>query len=113
MRPVGMACNLRFLPRRQPGIDIAQHFRGFGLEPRDVVLDVERGVVPHVAQFGDLPIERGDLFFEIQKGCHAESLGGWRFDVNSRRTELQDRKSTRLNLPSLMPLSSSVLCLTN
>src|SRR3546814_2585697 len=27
MRPVGMACNLRFLRRRQPGIDIAQHFR--------------------------------------------------------------------------------------
>src|SRR3546814_2132151 len=32
MRPVGMACNLRFLPRRQPGIDIAQHFRGFRSE---------------------------------------------------------------------------------
>src|SRR3546814_11158426 len=85
-----------------------------------------RSVVVHFAQFGNLRIERGDLFFEVQKGCHAESLGRRLRKVNaihaSERMPLvdqldeaaavdmrvnfgrrdvgvaeQDRKSTRLN----------------
>jgi hypothetical protein len=73
MRSVWVTRNLRLLPGRQLRIDIAQQFRGLVLQPCDIIIDVERGVVPHFAQFGNLPIERGDLFFEVQKGCHGGS----------------------------------------
>src|SRR3546814_10770818 len=105
MRAVGMTRDLRLLPRRQLAIDFAQQFRGFILEPRDVVIDVERRVVAHFAQFGNLPIERGDLFFEVQKGCHAESLGRRLRKVNARSEEHTSE------LQSLMRISYAVFCL--
>ena len=70
----------------QLGIDIAQHLRGLVLKPGDVAIDIERRIVPHFAQFGNLAIERRDLFFEVQKGYHRGALGRWRLKVNAGRT---------------------------
>ena len=74
MRPLRMARDLRLLPRRQLGVEVAQRLRRLGLEPVDLVGDVG-GVAArlHGAQFLDLLFEFGDRLFEIEIGAHRVS----------------------------------------
>ena len=41
VRPVGVARDLRLLPRRQLGISVAKQLVGLGLEPADLRIDID------------------------------------------------------------------------
>ena len=63
-----VARNLRNLPRRELGVDILGQRLAFLLQPADLVGDIERGIVLHIAQLLDLVLQLGDRLLEIQKG---------------------------------------------
>jgi hypothetical protein len=64
-----VARDLRLLPRRQPGIGVAHQFVRFGLQPRDLRIDIER-TVGRLAQFVDSALQLGDGFFKVEKTWH-------------------------------------------
>jgi hypothetical protein len=70
VRPLRMAGDLRFLPRRELGIGIAQQLVGFGLELRDLSLDVHRARIRGFAQLGDPALQFLDGLFEFEEGDH-------------------------------------------
>ena len=71
MRPLRMAGDLRLLPRRQLGVEVAQRLRRLGFEPADVVGDVGRVAAGlHRAQFLDLGLELGHRFFKVEIAAH-------------------------------------------
>ena len=75
MRPLRMARDLRLLPGRQLGVEIAKLLRGFGLEPGDLVGDVGRVVAGlHRAQFLGLGLKFGHRLFEIEITAHLRKM---------------------------------------
>ena len=85
MRPLGMARDLRLLPRRQLGIGVAQQLARLGLEPVDLGVDVESAAARGLAQLGDAGLELGDRLFEIEIGQHCGArVGRLRLRVNDR-----------------------------
>ena len=71
VRPLRMARDLRDLPRRQLGVDFLGQLLAFFLQARDLLGDVERGIVLHEAQLVDLRFELGDRLLEFEKsGLH-------------------------------------------
>ena len=75
MRPLGMARDLRLLPRRQLGIGVAQQLGRLGLEPADLGVDVDVAAARRLAQLGDAGLELGDRLFEIEVGRHGRGAG--------------------------------------
>src|SRR5260370_740490 len=73
-RAVGMACNLRLLPGRQPGVGIDQRLLRLLLQPRDLFGDRYRAVVLDVEglEVGHLALELGDRLLEIEIGANGE-----------------------------------------
>src|SRR5215212_6189436 len=70
-KPLRMAGDLRLLPRRQLGIEVAQRLRGLGFKPADIVGYigcVARGL--HRAQFLDLGLKLGHRLFKVEIGAH-------------------------------------------
>ncbi len=70
VRPLGMSRHLHLLPRGQPRIGLAQEPRGAGLEPADLVGDVEIAGGRQMAQLFDLAVELADWPLEIEKMAH-------------------------------------------
>jgi hypothetical protein len=70
VRPLRMTRDLRLLPGRQPGIGVAQHAFGLGLQLVDLGIDVDRAGLRSFAQFGNARFQFRERFFEIQERCH-------------------------------------------
>ena len=68
VRPLRMARDLRDLPRRELGVDVARELLALLREARDLVGDVDRGVLVDVAQLVDLLLQLGDRLLEIEEG---------------------------------------------
>ena len=77
MRPVRVAGNLRFLPRRQLCVRIPQQLTRLAFEASDLGVDVDIGAVRRFPQLGDARFELGDGLFEVVLGLHSRGrLGG-------------------------------------
>ena len=74
MGTVGVARDLGLLPRGQLGIGLAQQTVRLGLQPRDLLGDVDLAIVREVAQFLDLAFEFRDRLFEIEEVVHGGSV---------------------------------------
>src|SRR5207244_12156484 len=73
--PLRMASDLRHLPGRQLAVDVL----GEGLaalgEPLDLLGDVDRGIVRHVAQLLDALLQLGDRLLEFEeRGLHRRAI---------------------------------------
>ncbi len=82
MRPLRVARDQGFLPRRQVGVEIAQRLRGLVLDPRNLIADIAAGRRQR-AQFVDLGVEFGDRLFKIEIAAH-----GIRHQFNIRTNPL-------------------------
>ena len=69
MRPLRMTRDLRFLPRRQVGVEVFQRLRRLVLDARNLLADVAAAGSER-AQFIDLGIELGDGLFKIEITAH-------------------------------------------
>jgi hypothetical protein len=65
--PLRMARDLRHLPRRQAGIDVLGEEQALLAQPVDLLGDVDRRLVLHVAQLVDLGLELGDRLLEVEE----------------------------------------------
>ena len=71
MRALGMAGDLRLLPRRQLGIGFLQGFARLGLELGEFLFDRDRALLGGERfQLGDLALQLGDGLFEIEISTH-------------------------------------------
>ena len=71
MRALGMAGDLRLLPRRQLGIGLLQGLARLGLELGELLLDRDRALLGGKRlQLGDLAFKLGDRLFEIEISAH-------------------------------------------
>jgi Zn-dependent protease len=74
VRPRRMARHLRLLPRRQPGIGVAQQLRGVGLELLDLGRDIDTGATAawgrRRLQLLDPRFQLGDRLLEFQERNH-------------------------------------------
>src|SRR6185295_5003816 len=64
-------------PRAQLAVDVARELLALLGEPRDLVGNVDRGVLVHVAQLVDLLLQLGDRLLEIEERLldrHAQIL---------------------------------------
>src|SRR2546426_8243398 len=75
VRPLRMARHLRHLPGRQLAVDVlGKRLAALG-EPLDLLRDVDRGVVRHVAQLLDALLELGDRLLEFEeRGLHRRAI---------------------------------------
>jgi hypothetical protein len=68
MRPLRLARDLGLLPGRELGISLAQQPLGAGLEPADLVRQVElAAAAAQVAQLLDLAFQLADRFLEVEQ----------------------------------------------
>jgi hypothetical protein len=67
VRTLGVACHLRNLPRMQLAVDLLGERVALLLQPADLLGDVQRRVVLHVAQLLDLRLQLGDGLLELEK----------------------------------------------
>ena len=67
VRPLRMAGDQHFLPRRQLGIGGAQQALHLLLHPAYFIGDIEGAAVRQMAQFFDLAFEFGNRFFEFEE----------------------------------------------
>ena len=76
--PLRMPRHLGDLPRGELAVDLLRELLALLGEPRDLVGDVDRGVLVHEAQLVDLLLQLGDRLFEFEKGLlhGAAALGG-------------------------------------
>ena len=65
--PLRVTRHLRDLPRVQLAVDFLRQRLALLLQARDLLGDVERGIVLHEAQLLDLGLELGDRLLEIEK----------------------------------------------
>ena len=86
MRSLGMASDLRLLPRSQLRVGIAEELVGLGLEPADLRVDVDRAVARRLAQLGNARLQFGDRLFEVQIGEHVSGAGRTKPRQSSTRT---------------------------
>ena len=71
MGPLGMAGDLRLLPRRELGIEVLERLRRLGLQAGDLLADCGRAVAGlQRAQFLELGLELGHRLFEIEIAAH-------------------------------------------
>ncbi len=63
-----MPCELGDLPRGEIGENAGRELAALGLQPVDLILDVDLGLLGDVLQLLDLRFELGDGLFEIQEG---------------------------------------------
>ena len=73
MRPLRMPRHLRFLPRRQPGIEFLERLRRLAFDAGDLVGD-GLAVAVERAQFVDLGLKFGHRFFEVEVATHRWEL---------------------------------------
>src|SRR6266513_3758050 len=64
---VGMARELRDLPGSEAGKDAHRQLPALGLQPPDLILDVEFGIRADVLELLDLRFELGDRLFEVEE----------------------------------------------
>ena len=62
-----MARDLRDLPRGQLAVDLLGELLALLVQPRDLVGDVDRRILVHVAQLVDLRLQLGDRLLEIEE----------------------------------------------
>ncbi len=75
MRPCRMTRHLRFLPRRQIGIDILERLERFFLQLGDFLVKRDRWPVSsNIAQFRNLAFQFRHRFFKIKIGTHAQTF---------------------------------------
>jgi hypothetical protein len=68
MRPPGLARDLGFLPGRELGIGLPQQPFGAGLEPTDLLRQVElAAAAAQVAQLLDLAFQLADGFLKLEQ----------------------------------------------
>ena len=65
--PVRVARELGDLPGRETGEDAHRELPALGLQPADLVLDVDFAVRSHVPELLDLRFELGDRLFEVEE----------------------------------------------
>ncbi len=71
MRPIGMAGDLRLLPRRELGIEFLERLRCLGLQPGDFLADGGRAVARlECTQLVDLGLDLGHWLFKIEIAAH-------------------------------------------
>ena len=111
MRPLRMAGDQGFLPRRQVVIEVAERLRGLVLDPRNLFADVAAGG-RQCAQFVDLGVEFGDWLFEIKVAAHVI-----RHQINIKRNALGGeadlgcvKKSSIFNRLSSIPRKTETGC---
>ncbi len=73
MRPLRMPRHLRFLPRRQSGIEFLERLRRLAFDAGDLVGD-GLAVAVERAQFVDLGLKFGHRFFEVEVATHHGEL---------------------------------------
>ncbi len=66
-----MARHQHLLPRAELAVGLAQQPLGLGLQPPNLVGDVEIAVIAEMAQLLDLGFQLGDWLFEIEEGPHS------------------------------------------
>ena len=78
VRALGVARDLRDLPRAEAGVDVLGELQALLAQPFDLVGDVDGRLVLHVAQFVDLALELGDWLLELQEMsfAHGRSPSG-------------------------------------
>ena len=82
VRPLRMARDLRDLPRRQLAVDVLRELLALLGEPRDLVADVDGGVVVDEAQLVDLRLQLADRLLEVEERLLERACGLPRCDVS-------------------------------
>ncbi len=68
VRALRMPRDLRDLPRRELAVDVLGELLALLGEPGDLIGDVDRGILVHVAKLLDLGLQLGDRLLEIEEG---------------------------------------------
>src|SRR5437899_12175134 len=95
--PLRMARDLRHLPGRQLAVDVlGERLAALG-EPLDLLRDVDRGIVGHVAQLLDALLQLGDRLLEFEeRGLHRRAILADRLAVSILpATDRASAKGTR------------------
>ena len=84
VRSLGMARDLRLLPRRQFRISVGEQLRRLGLELVDFGLDVDLAAVGGFLELADSRLELGDRLFEVEVGQRRVSVEERTVNENGR-----------------------------